>query len=102
MKELRGAEVADAGKNDFGGGADEVGVLGDGGGCAEIVERLDDAGKVAGFVVDDVDHEGSSALYVVRSTDSSFYGVHCELPGSTACQCLPDHHLISSFENVAQ
>ncbi len=57
--------MADAGEDDFGGAAEVGGVLGDeevfgGAGLAglgaEVAERFDDAGEVAGFVVDDGDH----------------------------------------------
>ena len=59
-EKLRGLEVADAGKDDLCGFADDVGVLrNDDLLRAKVGERLDDAGEVAGFVVDDGDHKSS-------------------------------------------
>ena len=55
-KALGGAEVADAGKHDGLGLADEGGVVGDDGVLPEIGKGFADAGEIAGFVIDEGDH----------------------------------------------
>ncbi len=59
IEELSGAEVTYAGEDDFIGPADVSGRLGDQDvGSAEVAQGLDDAGEIAGAVVDDGDHAG--------------------------------------------